>query len=143
MKGILCFMLVFISSFVYAGSNGVTEWYLKDTVRYQNVKVSNIFYAPYEHSPRICAYFVPQSGNSTEELIACATSDNGYFVKNNEGSRAFDQLASMLRYFYYTGENVNVFVMKNKFPDFDSTLSHHELVGIGSCNDGRCLGESI
>ncbi|MFJ7171659.1 subtilase family AB5 toxin binding subunit [Citrobacter freundii] len=126
--------------FVFSINANANSWYLKDAEQYENMRISNVFFAPYEHSPRICAYFSAVDGDKSRDITACAVADNGYYVKNRNGTGAYNQMYDMVKYFYTTGESISVYVRKNEFGSFDSSISKHELVGIGTCN-GWCFGE--
>ncbi|ECG1194496.1 pertussis toxin [Salmonella bongori] len=134
----ICAFLSLIGS--YDSNAAVNSWYLKDTVKYEHMRITNIFYAPYLHSPRICAFFTAQPGK--QNVTGCAVADNSYYAKNNAGTSPFDEIFSTLRYFYATGEDISVYIRSNAFSDFDTSISRNEIVAIGTCN-GWCFGETI
>ncbi|EHI8475828.1 pertussis toxin [Salmonella enterica] len=137
------FFLVFTLVMMVGASNvyaSVNRWYLKDTVKYENVKVTNVFYAPYLHSPRICAFFTASQGGSN--VAGCAVADNDYYQKNTAQTSPFMEIFDTVKYFYTTGEKISVYIKLNAFPEFDTTVSKHEIVAIGTCN-GWCFGETI
>ncbi|MDM3448008.1 subtilase family AB5 toxin binding subunit [Citrobacter sp. Cb027] len=141
MKKILVLLMCFAC--VFNVSADVNRWYLKDTVRYDNMQIKNVFLAPYLLSPRVCAYFSAENTlNKADDIVACAMSDNGYYRKNGNGTGAYDQIFELVKHFYATGEIVSVYVHKNYIPDMDSSISKNELVGIGTCNEW-CFGENI
>ncbi|HHR5901452.1 TPA: subtilase family AB5 toxin binding subunit [Providencia alcalifaciens] len=132
-------LLMAFSMNAYANTN---DWYLKDTERYENMRITNVFFAPYERSPRICVSLAAVDGNNEKDTTACAVADNGYYIKNGQGTGAFSELYDMVKYFYTTGETISVYLRKNEFSAFDSSVSKNELVGMGTCNDW-CFGEDV
>ncbi|EBH6158707.1 pertussis toxin [Salmonella enterica] len=138
-KIFFAFALVMLAgaSNVYATVN---SWYLKDTTKYENVRITNVFYAPYLHSPRICAYFTASSDGSN--VTGCAVADNGYYQKNAVQTSPFMEIFDTVKYFYTTGEKISVYIRINAFSHFDSSVSQNEIVAIGTCNQW-CFGEII
>ncbi|MGL4756045.1 MAG: subtilase family AB5 toxin binding subunit [Aeromonadaceae bacterium] len=132
---LFCFSLLWAHSSLVAANS----WYLTDSTVYKNYTIKNIFYAPHGINPRICAYFAPVS--SGEPISACSVADLGAYSKQTEAAApVYPSIFNMVKLFYVTGESVNIYVRKNMFSEMDTSLSKHELVGIGSCN-GWCFGE--
>lgn len=141
---LFCISAVIISVNAFSAESGnknANNKFLVDTVKYENVRVKNIFFAPYKNSSYICAYFDSVKAGG-KDASGCAMIDNGSFQVNANNHNSYPSMYSALLNFYDTDDVISVYLKKDVFKDYDTSISDNEIVAVGSCNDW-CFGETI